>query len=80
VDRGIVAQLTAALSAGGEALSPAAAAAICGVIRSVTTADDPRPPASKAFMHARLLAKNDKVCLHQPTVFIAWALDAYRLL
>ncbi|EFJ47195.1 hypothetical protein VOLCADRAFT_105247 [Volvox carteri f. nagariensis] len=32
--------------------------AACGVVRSVTTADDERPPASKAFMHARLLAKN----------------------
>lgn len=58
-----MAHLTAALAAGGEALSPAAAAAICGVIRSVTTADDPRPPASKAFMHARLLAKNEQVHL-----------------
>ncbi|KAG2442170.1 hypothetical protein HYH02_009658 [Chlamydomonas schloesseri] len=32
--------------------------AACGVVRSVTTADDERPPASKAFMHARVLAKS----------------------
>ncbi|PNH00195.1 Armadillo repeat-containing protein 6, partial [Tetrabaena socialis] len=30
----------------------------CGVVRSVTTADDERPPSSKAFMHARVLAKS----------------------
>ncbi len=27
-------------------------------LRSVTTADDERPPGSKAFMHARVLAKS----------------------
>ena len=27
-------------------------------VRSVTTADDERPPSSKAFMHARVLAKS----------------------
>ncbi|KAG2434650.1 hypothetical protein HXX76_007544 [Chlamydomonas incerta] len=32
--------------------------AACGVVRSVTTADDERPPSSKAFMHARILAKS----------------------
>eukprot|EP00198_Chlamydomonas_reinhardtii_P003087 XP_001692423.1 predicted protein [Chlamydomonas reinhardtii] len=32
--------------------------AACGVVRSVTTADDERPPSSKAFMHARVLAKS----------------------
>ncbi len=30
----------------------------CAVLRSVTTADDERPPSSKAFVHARLLCKH----------------------
>lgn len=34
----------------------AAAGAAAGALRAFTTADDDRPPASKAFMHARLLA------------------------
>lgn len=33
-----------------------AAGAAAGALRAFTTADDERPPASKAFMHARLLA------------------------
>lgn len=33
-----------------------AAASAAGALRAFTTADDDRPPASKAFMHARLLA------------------------
>ena len=33
-----------------------AAGAAAGALRAFTTADDDRPPASKAFMHARLLA------------------------
>jgi hypothetical protein len=33
-----------------------AAAYACGTLRACTTADDERPPASKAFLHARLLA------------------------
>jgi hypothetical protein len=44
---------------GGLASSPqaaAAAGAAAGALRAFTTADDDRPPASKAFMHARLLA------------------------
>lgn len=34
-------------------------AASCGALRSFTTADDERPPASKAFTHARMLAKHN---------------------
>jgi hypothetical protein len=36
----------------------AAAAAAAGVLRALTTADDERPLASKAFLHARQLAGN----------------------
>jgi hypothetical protein len=40
-----------------------AAAAAAGALRSFTTADDERPPASKAFAHARMLAKNQQALL-----------------
>lgn len=33
--------------------------AACGCLRAFTTADDERPPASKAFSHARMLAKQE---------------------
>lgn len=36
----------------------AAAASAAGALRAFTTADDERPPASKAFLHARQLAGN----------------------
>jgi len=38
------------------AAAATAAAAAAGALRAFTTADDERPPASKAFLHARLLA------------------------
>ena len=64
VDMGLAAdllqllQLLAATPAGLAAAPQAAAAAgaAAGALRAFATADDDRPPASKAFMHARLLA------------------------
>ncbi|KAF8072541.1 ARMC6 [Scenedesmus sp. PABB004] len=69
VDMGVAADLLSLLSllaapgaadpAAGLAAAPAAAAAAgaaAGALRAFATADDERPPASKAFMHARLLA------------------------
>ncbi|GLI67218.1 hypothetical protein VaNZ11_011142 [Volvox africanus] len=56
VDSGTVATLLEQLQAPDAPLDFVGAA--CGVVRSVTTADDERPPASKAFMHARILAKS----------------------
>ncbi|GIL83032.1 hypothetical protein Vretimale_8546 [Volvox reticuliferus] len=56
VDSGTVATLLEQLQAPDAPLDFVGAA--CGVVRSVTTADDERPPASKAFMHARVLAKS----------------------
>ncbi|GLC34380.1 hypothetical protein PLESTB_000734900 [Pleodorina starrii] len=56
VDSGLVATLLEQLQAPEAPLEYVGAA--CGVVRSVTTADDERPPASKAFMHARVLAKS----------------------
>jgi hypothetical protein len=44
--------------AGVASAAAAAAAAAAGVLRALTTADDERPPASKAFLHARQLAGN----------------------
>jgi hypothetical protein len=35
--------------------------AACGVLRALTTADDDRPPSSKAFINARLLARQHQV-------------------
>ncbi|WIA28447.1 hypothetical protein OEZ86_010991 [Tetradesmus obliquus] len=64
VDMGLAAdllqllQLLAATPAGLAAAPQAAAAAgaAAGALRAFATADDDRPPAAKAFMHARLLA------------------------
>lgn len=55
VDVGFAAALLGILAQPSTSLELVAPA--CGVIRSVTTADDERPPSSKAFMHARMLAK-----------------------
>lgn len=46
---------------GGAALPTALVVGACGVLRAVTTADDDRPPSSKAFMTARLLARQHQV-------------------
>ncbi|KAF6264410.1 armadillo-type protein [Scenedesmus sp. NREL 46B-D3] len=67
IDMGVAADLLQLLqllaaTPGGVASAPqaaaaaAAAGAAAGALRAFTTADDDRPPASKAFMHARLLA------------------------
>ena len=37
-------------------------ASASGVLRAVCTADDERPPTSKAFPHARVLAHENQVC------------------
>jgi hypothetical protein len=58
VDSGFAGELVQLLH--HEGLTPEAAAACAGALRSFTTADDERPPASKAFVHARVLAKNSK--------------------
>lgn len=63
----------------------------CGTVRSVVTADDDRPPASKAFMHARLLAKTHsairvllslvkRVSAAQQTEVLAAVLSGVRML
>ncbi|MEW5303712.1 MAG: hypothetical protein WDW36_006378 [Sanguina aurantia] len=41
-----------------ESLHADAVSSACGCIRSYTTADDDRPPSSKAFAHARALCKH----------------------
>ncbi|KAG2492015.1 hypothetical protein HYH03_009744 [Edaphochlamys debaryana] len=56
VDSGTVAALLQLLQAPDAPLDLISAS--CGVLRSVTTADDERPPSSKAFVHARLLSKH----------------------
>ena len=58
VDSGFAADLVQLLQ--HKELTSEAAAACAGALRSFTTADDERPPASKAFVHARVLAKNSK--------------------
>ena len=45
------------------ALTEEMVASASGVLRAVCTADDDRPPTSKAFQHARLLAHKNQVCV-----------------
>lgn len=51
------------LDAAAPAACAAAAGAAAGALRSFTTADDERPPASKAFAHARQLAGKQHAAL-----------------
>ncbi|KXZ54662.1 hypothetical protein GPECTOR_4g728 [Gonium pectorale] len=54
VDSGVAVTLLSLLS--DPSSPPPLLGAACGVLRAVTTADDERPPSSRAFVHARLLA------------------------
>lgn len=54
VDSGSCSMLVASLRQTPDA---GAVRAVCALVRSVTTADDPRPPASRCFQNARMLSK-----------------------
>jgi hypothetical protein len=47
--------------AAGQGLPEPLIVGACGVLRALTTADDDRPPSSKAFINARLLARQHQV-------------------
>ncbi len=53
----------AAADGAADRVEEAFVTAACGVLRALTTADDDRPPCSKAFPNARLLAKQHQVRL-----------------
>ncbi|DBA96893.1 TPA: hypothetical protein ACH3X3_013048 [Trebouxia sp. C0006] len=57
VDSGCASQLVEGLRSGAVSSSLAAVKAVCGCLRSLTTADDPRPAASRAFQNSRTLAQ-----------------------
>ncbi|KAL0024893.1 hypothetical protein WJX77_000671 [Trebouxia sp. C0004] len=57
VDSGCASRLVEGLRSGAVSSSPAAVQAVCDCLRSLTTADDPRPAASRAFQNSRTLAQ-----------------------